>query len=136
MPYNRDDLEWEELVRAGFRILKRRAPGKHMITYAEFVNELAKETDQPPLTLDHDRAAIGPLLAAISELGQEDHRDLLISVLVYSKGTSSPGKGFFELAKNTRLLSAGAGEAEEWKFVKEQVAGLDEHYSKNTSSSR
>ncbi|MCC3292410.1 hypothetical protein [Arthrobacter sp. zg-Y1110] len=136
MPYNRDDLEWGELIRAGYRVLKRRAVGGEMLTYSKFTEELAAESELPQLMLSTDRAAIGPLLAAISDLGRQEHPDLLISVLVYSKGTSSPGKGFFELAKNHRLLSAGAGEAEEWKFVKAQIAGLDDHYSKNTSSSR
>ena len=127
--YGRDDLEWDELVLAGLRILKRRAVGRNMIQYADFVAALADESGQPPLTLSRDRAAIGPLLAEISERAREDHPGLLISVLVYNKASSMPGKGFFELTKRLGLLSADASEKEEWAFMASQTTGLDSHYS-------
>lgn len=129
MSYSRDDLEWDELVRAGHGILTRHAARKTGLTYTEFAIELEDVTGLRRFTFPEDRSAIGDLLADVSERGLEDHPRLLLSALVHASVTKKPGKGFFDLARHHDLLSEGAGEAEEYALMNSQVDGLRDRYN-------
>lgn len=124
MPHGRDDLEWNELVGAGFDILKALARQKTQTDYTAFVNHLAVDTGLARFVFPQDRQAVGTLLADISKLGREDHPGLLLSVLVHARSTKTPGGGFFDLAKSVNLLSEGAGEREKMRFIDQQQKGL------------
>lgn len=129
MSYSRDDLEWEELVRAGHEILTSHAARKTGLTYTDFAIELEDVTRLRRFTFPEDRSAIGDLLADISERGREDHPGLLLSALVYASVTKKPGGGFFALARHHGLLSEGAGEEEQYALMNSQVDGLRDRYS-------
>lgn len=128
MRYKRDDLEWDVLVRAGHEVLTELARSKKEADYTEFASMLAAKSKLPPLVFPQDRGTVGDLLADISELGCEEHPDLLLSVLVHARASGAPGEGFYALARHHGLLSEGAGDAEKYRLLDAQVKGLRDHY--------
>lgn len=124
MPHGRDDLEWNELVEAGLSILKSLAARKTQTDYTAFVEDLAVETGLRRFVFPQDRQVLGTLLADISKRGREEHSELLLSVLVHARATKMPGGGFFDLAKSVQLISEGAGEGEQMRFIVQQQEGL------------
>lgn len=131
MPYGRTDLEWDELVEAGFTLLQQSAASRKELTYTDFSIELAEETGLPAFIFPQDRQAIGTLLADISKRGIERHPHLLLSALVTARVSKMPGGGFFDLAKSTSLLSAGASRDEQITFFGRQLDGLHAEYSRS-----
>lgn len=135
MPHGRDDLEWNDLVEAGYGILTSRAPLQEMLDYTAFARMLAGKTGQPVMVFPQDRNAVGHLLADISRRGFEDHPKLLLSVLVYARAGGRPGRGFFDLARDQDLITGTLSTEEEDVFVYDQVRKLADAYRKRPARS-
>lgn len=129
MRYTRDSSEWDELVAAGREILAELARDRREADYTAFAALLHERTKLPSLVFPQDRGTVGDLLADISELGREEHPELLLSVLVHARATGAPGEGFYALARHHGLLAEGAGDAEKYRLLDKQVKGLRAHYS-------
>ncbi|MFI1148504.1 hypothetical protein [Streptomyces sp. NPDC020817] len=134
--YGRTDSEWDELVSAGREFLLERAKLGKPTSYTELNVTLARRTDFRPFDFErHDeRAAMGHLLGLIVERDQAlepSEPPLMLSALVSYLNANDAGPGFYQLAKELRLLSLSASKAERDTFWIRQVNGLyDRHRSR------
>jgi hypothetical protein len=82
-----------------YQKLKQTASQRSLVTYGELAPLVDLDMDNPA-----HRNEIGQLLGDISKFEHRQGRPMLSAVAVLSD-TKMPGKGFFTLAKELRLLS-------------------------------
>ncbi|MFH8609373.1 hypothetical protein ACH4D5_18030 [Streptomyces sp. NPDC018029] len=131
--YNRADSEWEELVHAGRNFLVERAKLGKFTSYTELNVTLARRTGCRPFDFERadQRAAMGHLLGLIVERDQEvapSDPPLMLSALVNYLGANDAGSGFYQLAKELRLLPQSASADEKLDFWATQVKQLFERH--------
>ncbi|WP_018546533.1 hypothetical protein [Streptomyces sp. LaPpAH-108] len=127
--YGRADSEWEELVHAGRGFLVERATRGELTTYTELNVALAEQTGCRPFNFERadERAAMGHLLGLIVERDQElapSEPPVMLSALVNYEGSNDAGSGFYQLAKDLRLLPLSASADEKFGFWARQVKQL------------
>ncbi|MFE9352696.1 hypothetical protein [Streptomyces olivaceoviridis] len=124
--YGRADSEWDELADAGRVFLVERAKLGRLTSYTELNVTLARRTGCRPFDFDRadERAAMGYLLGLIVERDREiapSDPPLMLSALVNYLGANDAGAGFYQLAKELRLLPVSASADEKLGFWAEQV---------------
>ncbi|MGW5335434.1 hypothetical protein [Streptomyces bauhiniae] len=130
--YGRTDSEWAELVEAGRDFLIEQARHRTLTHYTDLNRALVDRTGCSPFHFDlpADRAAIGHLLGLVVERDQEaDPSDLMLSALVIHSGGNDPGTGFYQLAKDLKLLPMSASAGERQSFWVKQVQRLYERHA-------
>ncbi|MFI1933899.1 hypothetical protein [Streptomyces sp. NPDC020330] len=131
--YGRADSEWDVLVDAGRGFLVERAKLGKLTSYTELSVTLAKRTGCRAFDFDRadERAAVGHLLGLIVERDQEitpSDPPGMLSALVNYLGANDAGSGFYQLAKDLRLLSMSASADEKFEFWITQVKRLYERH--------
>jgi hypothetical protein len=131
--YGRTDSEWDQLVAAGRDFLVERARLGKLTSYTELNATLARRTGLRAFDFDRadERAAMGHLLGLIVERDQEiitTDPPLMLSALVNYLRANDAGPGFYQLAKELRLLPTGASPDEKVAFWVKQVRRLHERH--------
>jgi hypothetical protein len=117
--------DWERLVDVGRDFLRDRAQNGRLTTYTEFCQVVRQRTE---LEIDTGEYALGPLLGDISLASIEAH-GVLLSALVTSLHSNSPGEGFFRLAQEQGLLRNGElSRKEKDDFWVTQVSAVNDAY--------
>ena len=128
--YNRDEPEWDELVKAGREFLIERARLRKVTSYTEMNSVLARRTGQALFDFSEarDRAAMGHLLGRIVN---EDVQEtgLMISALVHYLDQNDAGSGFYALATQLGLLPHGASSDAKFDFWVRQVSAIHDYYA-------
>jgi hypothetical protein len=116
MPFGRTDVQWEDLIVAGLKILQETAAEEGRKTYTDFNKELAGETKQAEFNFNNpgDIKGISYLLADISKRARGIHEDFLITSIVVDKTNGQPGGGFYTLGEETGLLKPGQDKLKFW----------------------
>jgi hypothetical protein len=128
--FGRDEIEWEELTRAGERFLIERAQLEKTTTYTELNAVLARRTGLRPFDFDQqsERAAVGHLLGLIVERGYPE-TGLMLSALVQYLDANDAGPGFYALAQDLNLLGRRATSDAKLTFWLTQVRRVHDHYA-------
>ncbi|WNZ12180.1 hypothetical protein [Streptomyces sp. 11x1] len=131
--YGRADSEWAELADVGHDFLVERAKLGRLTSYTELNVTLARRTGCRPFDFDRadERAAMGHLLGLIVERDQEiapSDPPLMLSALVNYLGANNAGSGFYQLAKELRLLPMSASADEKFMFWARQVKRIHERH--------
>ncbi|MGI5259893.1 hypothetical protein [Streptomyces angustmyceticus] len=131
--FGRADSEWDELVDAGRSFLVERAKLGKLTSYTELNATLARRTGCRPFDFERadERAAMGHLLGLIVERDQEvitADPPVMLSALVNYLSANDAGPGFYQLAKELRLLPLSASADEKFGFWIEQVKRLYERH--------
>ncbi|PJJ04063.1 hypothetical protein BX264_4466 [Streptomyces sp. 2333.5] len=131
--YGRDDIEWDQLVRAGTNFLIERARLGKVTTYTELNFTLERRTGYRPFDFERpaERAAMGHLLGLIVVRDHESDPAaprLMLSALVHYLGANDAGSGFYELARQVGLLSLKASKAAKEEFWIGQIKALYDRY--------
>ncbi|CAM5271125.1 MULTISPECIES: hypothetical protein [Streptomyces] len=131
--YGRADSEWDELADAGRGFLVERAKLGRLTSYTELNVTLARRTGCRPFDFERadERAAMGYLLGLIVERDQElapSDPPLMLSALVNYLGANDAGAGFYQLAKELRLLPMSASADEKLGFWAGQVKRIHERH--------
>ncbi|MFF7199516.1 hypothetical protein [Streptomyces sp. NPDC008141] len=129
--YGRAESEWEELVRAGRGFLVERAKLGKLTSYTELNVTLARRTGCRPFDFERadERAAMGHLLGLVVERDQEiapSDPPVMLSALVNYLGANDAGSGFYQLAKELKLLPISASADEKFGFWVKQVKQVHE----------
>jgi hypothetical protein len=128
--YGRDDVEWDQLARAGLDFLIERARLRKLTSYSELNATLVRRTGLREFDFSRadERAAMGHLLYLIVELNRPQTR-LMISALVSYLDANDAGSGFYAYAQDLGMLSRKASSQEKLDFWVGQVKELHNHYS-------
>jgi hypothetical protein len=128
--YGRDDLAWDELVRAGLEFLLERARLEKLTSYTELNATLMRRTGLPGFDFSRadERAAMGHLLYLIVELNRPT-TGLMISSLVSYLGANDAGSGFYAYAQDLGLLQRNASAMQKLEFWSRQVKALYAYYA-------
>ncbi|WP_228994519.1 hypothetical protein [Streptomyces sp. DH8] len=121
------------LVEAGRGFLVERAKLGKLTSYTELNVTLVKRTGCRAFDFGRadERAAVGHLLGLIVERDQEiapSDPPVMLSALVNYLGANDAGSGFYQLAKDLRLLPMSASAEEKFEFWVTQVKRLYERY--------
>ncbi|MEE1789389.1 hypothetical protein PUR28_01090 [Streptomyces sp. BE308] len=124
--YGRADSEWDLLVGAGREFLVERAKLRKTTSYTELNVTLSRRTGCRTFDFERadERAAMGYLLGLIVERDQElspSKPPLMISALVNYLSANDAGPGFYQLAKQLRLLPLSASRDEKDEFWIDQM---------------
>lgn len=127
--YGREDSEWGLLVEAGREFLVERANLSRLTSYTELNVTLVKRTGFRLFDFERadERAAMGYLLGLIVERDQQiapSDPPLMLSALVTYLNANDAGPGFYQLAKDLRLLPMSASKDEKDSFWIKQVQRL------------
>lgn len=128
--YDRDELAWDELVKAGHEFLIERARLQKVTSYTEMNTVLARRTGQAPFDFSDasDRAAMGYLLGRVVEDDMHES-GLMLSALVHYLDRNDAGPGFYALAAQLGLLPRGAGSEAKFEFWVRQVNAIHDYYA-------
>lgn len=137
--YGRTDEEWDQLVKAGQEFLVERAKLRKVTTYTELNATLVRRTGCRAFDFDRadERAAMGHLLGLIVARdleGAPAESPLMLSALVHYLDANDAGPGFYQLAKQLRLLPASASKTEKETFWIIQVNRLHERHGGGTGT--
>lgn len=132
--YGREDSEWDSLVGTGREFLVERAKLGKLTSYTELNVTLARRTGHRLFDFERadERAAMGHLLGLIVERDQQvtpSDPPLMLSALVNYLTANDAGPGFYQLAKELRLLPMSASNDEKDSFWIKQVRGLYERHA-------
>lgn len=128
--YGRDDLVWDELVRATLQFLIERARLRKLTSYTELNTTLMRRTGLPGFDFSRadERAAMGHLLYLTVGLNRPA-TGLMISALVSYLGANDAGSGFYGYAQDLGMLSRNASAMQKLEFWAGQVKALHNYYA-------
>lgn len=109
-PYGRDPSAWDAAVRRCRELLLAWARRGYVGTYSEVVDAVP-DLEWPDGPFTHHGSQVGRLLGDIS-VGEWLEDRPLLSAVVISSQEGHPGKGFYDLARELRELSATSKDAE------------------------
>ncbi|MEU8822323.1 hypothetical protein [Streptomyces sp. NPDC048636] len=133
--YGRESSEWDRLVDAGREFLIERAKLGKLTSYTELNVTLSRRTGYRAFDFERadERAAMGHLLGLIVERDQQINPSdppLMLSALVNYLTANDAGPGFYQLAKDLRLLPLSASKDEKDSFWIRQVRRLYEQHGR------
>lgn len=134
--FGRTTEDWERLEAACLQFLVERAQLKRTTTYTELNTVLAQRTEPPGFDFNEQagRVAMGTLLGRVVDRAISTYTDfpkLMISCLVVYLNDNDTGSGFYQLARQKRLLQPGQSPFDFWLL---QVDGVHSYFAKPHTS--
>jgi hypothetical protein len=127
--YGRTGDEWGLLVAAGREFLVDQARLGRMTTYTELETVLRQRTTSRTFDfdLDSERAAMGELLGAATELERPNSGHMISAIVIYLNENDA-GSGFYKLAGLNGDLPKGSNEDQRLGFWTNEVKAIHDHY--------
>ena len=128
--HGRTPGQWQDLVSAAVKSLKRTARLKRSTDYTSLNREINTNTGQPGFDFSspEGRNAMGDLLGDVVEQTYPEHQ-VMLSALVMYLNENRPGSGFYNLAVMKDLLPRDASPELKEKFWIDQYNAAIAAYS-------